>query len=74
MGVFSEWITKDVLNVLKENNIFLVGSFQTSASLLTFDLTVNGKFEIVMQKQFCEWHSKYILHCLQMNLKWGYKG
>ena len=49
IDVFSLWVTKDVLNILKDINILLARVLPNSQSILTFDLK-NEKFKIVVLK------------------------
>ena len=55
MDVFRGQITKDVLTVLKDNNIFLVRVLANMTHIfLPVDLTVNGTFKTFMRKKFSE--------------------
>ena len=59
MDFFSEWVTKELVNALKENNILLVGSFQTwriSTNPSNWQWMEN--WQTIMQNQFCEWYIK----------------
>ena len=66
MNVFSEWIIKDVLNVLKENNILII-----RVSLNTAHIYQLFELKSFMRKQFCKWYSKQILQCQENGSELG---
>ena len=65
MNVFSGLIIKDVLNVLKENNILII-----RVSLNTAHIYQLFELKSFMRKQFCK-QSKQILQCLENGSELG---